>query len=352
MSSIDKRGRSTQHPRETQDIERLYPAGFARGTMLGGRHAPSLNPPLLSRDTSLPPDGQQLTIPPKYEGMFCAPGVQGTRGTCFDRSGLMRIIREYNQSYPQRRIFVPQAATNEQLWGLIRDGLARICGDQEWCWLDQDFLKHDPIIQRYYKPPKPVTPHKWLATSDLDHVLRQYEATYSDFTFMGTVPIDFDQVIEEYKNMDLCRLSRQRSQEGGKGGRKGKKRYGFVFNLDPHDQKGSHWVSMFMNLDQSEPFIGFFDSYGQPPPPQIEQLIDRLRQQAKDCLGIRLRYKCNTVQHQHQGTECGVYSLYFIYQCLRGYSFEQITETIIVDDAVNRFRHFFFRPTIYYRNQD
>ena len=95
-----------------------------------------------------------------------------------------------------------------------------------------------------------------------------------------------------------------------------------------------------------------FRLYGHTPPKQIRDLIARLKNQVKTCLGIDLVYKCNTIQHQHKDTECGVYCLYFIYQCLQGYSFEAITETIILDDAVNKFRHFFFRPTMHYHGSE
>lgn len=275
--------------------------------------------------------------------MYCAPGVKHENGTCFDRDGLIRIIGKYNQQYPNKKIKYTSQTSNQQLWQSIRNGMASVCGDREWCWLDQDFLHDDSTIQSYYKPPRPSTKYKWLTTGDIDHVLKQYEQIYRDFIFMGTVPIDFDAVIDEYKHMDVCKLR----QSGG--GYKHSK-YGFVFNLDPHDQRGSHWVSMFMTLSGNNPFIGFFDSYGTPPPREIENLIRRIKQQIKQCMGINLRYKCNTVQHQHKNTECGVYSLYFIYQCLQGYSFEEITETIILDDEVNKFRNFFFRPTINYKH--
>jgi hypothetical protein len=300
--------------------------------------------------------------------MFCAPGVRGTpsvrgaRGTCFDREGLYRIIDDYNHKYPDKKITYHPNLSTEKLWKLIRDSLADLCGDQEWCWLDQDFLKTDQLVQQYYKPPKPKTQKQWLSTKDIDNVLKQYERQYNDFIYMGTVPRDFDMVIDEYKNMDLCRMY---NGEGAIGGGRTIKKYGFVFNLDPHDQRGSHWVSMFMNLSvpdddtgivlrgggggHIENFIGFFDSYGYPPPKEIKALIMRLKKQAKRCMGIDLVYKCNTVQHQHQDTECGVYSLYFIYQCLRGLTFEKITQSIILDDDVNKFRDFFFRPTIYYQ---
>lgn len=276
------------------------------------------------------------------QGSFCAPGVNNKHGTCFDRVGLMRIITDFNRKYPDHKINYVKNTSNQKLWELIRNGMASRCGDSEWCWLDQSFLKKDSVIQNYYRPPRPTNPRKWLSTSDIDDVLKQYERLYNDFFFMGTVPLDFDTVIEAYKQMNLCSNRNRRGHPVTK--------YGFVFNLDPHDKNGSHWVSMFLRLDMINPVIGFFDSYGHPPPAQIKRLIERLRKQALDCFGIHLNYKCNTVQHQHKNTECGVYSLYFIFQCLRGISFEEITEHIILDDDVNQFRKFFFRPTIYYHD--
>ena len=288
----------------------------------------------------------------KREELFCAPGITSAGGTCFDRPGLLRIIRKYNKRYPEHQIVFKRGTPNHLLWSLIRDGMASICGDQEWCWLDQDFLKDDTLVQSYYKPPKPKTAKKWLATSDIDRVLKQYEKQHSEFSFMGTVPIDFDEVIEEYKNMDVCQIYQAGGSSWSLSTGHDITKYGFVFNLDPHDKKGSHWVCMFMDIAGSSPYIGFFDSYGHLPPKQIRDLIVRLKNQVKTCLGIDLIYKCNTIQHQHKDTECGVYCLYFIYQCLQGYSFEAITETIILDDAVNKFRHFFFRPTINYHGSD
>lgn len=276
-----------------------------------------------------------------HKNMFCAPGnTGGGGGSCFDREGLLRIIKNYNKRYPNNKIIFKKNITDHALWKLIRDGLANICQDREYCWLDQDFLQDDYILQNYYKPPIPSKPKQWLSTSDIDSVLKQYEKQFPRFMFMGTVPIDFDEVITEYKNIDICSLynNKQITQ------------YGFVFNLDPHDRRGSHWVSMFLNLTQPEYFIGFFDSYGSPPPKQIVKLIQRLRDQVHNCLGVNLKYKCNTIQHQHQSTECGVYSLYFIYRCLQGHSFELITENIILDNDINKFRQFFFRPTIYYKS--
>jgi hypothetical protein len=276
--------------------------------------------------------------------MFCAPGIKKhIAGSCFDRPALIRIINNYNRKYPAKPIQNIESKTEYELWTMIRDNLANQCGDDEICWVNQDFLKSDDKVQKYYKPIKPQGQTQWLSTSDINDVLKQYENLYSDFAFMGTVPIDFDAIIEEYTKIDFCALYNGKglklSHENAYVGRK-VRRFGFVFNLDPHDKSGSHWVSMFLDLTAVIPYIGYFDSYGScPPPKQIIALMDRLKTQAHQCLGIELVKYCNTMRHQYKNTECGVYSLYFVEHCLDGKSFEQITENMIVDgdQAISQF---------------
>jgi len=283
--------------------------------------------------------------------MFCAPGIKGNGRSCLDRPALMRIADTHNRKYPLKKISYDSKTTDSQLWEKIRDTFANVCGNQEWCWLDQKMLKEEKVLHKYYKPPQPETKTKWLSTSDITDVLRQFERIYQDFAFMGTVPIDFDHVIEEYSRMNLCAFQKAEGLplSNGTNPYRGRiiNKVGFVFNLDPHYKKGSHWVSMFMDLSVKKPYIGYFDSYGYcPPPKEITQLMDRIKEQAKKCLGVDLIKKCNTIRHQRKGTECGTYSLYFIYNSLLGKTFEQITENIILDDDVNMYRDFFFRPSL------
>lgn len=285
--------------------------------------------------------------------MFCAPGIKKNLRGCFDRLALIRIIESYNSRYPQNQIKYEKNLTDIELWNLIRNSFANVCSDNEWCWLDQDFVVNDLFLQDYYKPPKPDRPTKWLSTTDINRVLKQFENIYDDFAFMGTVPIDFDQVIDEYAKMDLCALYNGRGLLSATGGmlhhNRRIRRFGFVFNLDPSTKRGSHWVAMFLDLTVAQPYIGYFDSYGYcPPPEEIMVLMDRLKKQAHKCLKVNLVKKCNVIRHQHKNTECGLYGLYFIYNCLRGKSFETITENIILDDDVNKYRDFFFRPTIHF----
>ena len=49
---------------------------------------------------------------------------------------------------------------------------------------------------------------------------------------------------------------------------------GVVFNLDRHDQSGSHWVGLFVNIPKR--VISYYDSTASPPPQYIKFFIDML----------------------------------------------------------------------------
>lgn len=279
---------------------------------------------------------------------YCAPGIKGNKwGGCLDRSALQRIINSYNRKYPNNPISVPQKVEEFELWNVIRDHMASACREgDELCLIKQ--TGSSVMVQDYYLPPKPVGKTKWLSTTDINAVLKQYEKVHPDFAFMGTVPINFDQIIEEYAKIDFCQLYHGQGlflKNGTPWRGRRVRRFGFVFNLDPHYKRGSHWVCMFMDLNVKDPYIGYLDSYGYcPPPRQITKLMNKLKQQVKKCLDLNLIKRCNTIRHQHKNTECGVYCLYFIYSLLSGKTFDEVTENIILDDAVNRYRDVFFRP--------
>jgi len=307
--------------------------------------------------------------------MFCAPGFKKSKTGCLDRPALDRIVKKYNEYYANNikkngngngngngnKITVSRGVTDEYLWDTIKTALADKCGTAdgaETCWLDQDFLlesdsmgnkKTDKFVGQYYKPKSPIGDRTWLSTSNIDGVLKQFERTFPDFAFMGAVPIDFNQILEEFAKIDLCSLYHGTGLHLDTIGeslyeQRKVRQFGVVFNLDNSKQKGSHWVAMFLTYNVKYPYIGFFDSFGVcPPPPEIYALMTKLSEQSQKCLGIKLRLKCNSFQHQFKDSECGMYSIYFIHECLQGRSFEDVTTHKINDDEVNKLRKFYFR---------
>jgi Ulp1 family protease len=114
----------------------------------------------------------------------------------------------------------------------------------------------------------------------------------------------------------------------------GTRQIGIIFNLDKHDEPGSHWVCAFINLDKSAAY--YFDSYGYEAPPEVVTLFKRLRDQ-----GIQHTY-FNDVRHQRKGSECGMYCLYTIISLLLGKSFYDICVNIVDDDTMNGLRDVLF----------
>jgi Ulp1 family protease len=92
---------------------------------------------------------------------------------------------------------------------------------------------------------------------------------------------------------------------------RGKRKLGVVFNLDKHYQNGSHWVSMFVDLDKHTIF--YYDSAVNPVPREVSRLKKEIIAQGKKLSPpINFDYIQNDHSHQTTNTECGMYCLFFI----------------------------------------
>ena len=118
------------------------------------------------------------------------------------------------------------------------------------------------------------------------------------------------------------------------------RKIGVIFNLDKHTQGGSHWIGMFMDIDKK--IIGYWDSYGYTPPKEVTALMNELKLQAKNDLNINCKIKINKKRHQYKNSECGVYSMNFIVEQLKGKSFNTVCNNIVNDDKMFLKRKHFF----------
>ena len=283
----------------------------------------------------------------KPKAGMCAPGNLGSsthifnkktkktskkRFTCFDRARLLKIINKLQGE--EYFVYDPEASDYE-LWQIIRDKMRGKCRD-EVCWAKTTELEHNNIF-------KPQMPHEWeknslewLDTNNIENVLSQYEKKHSNFAFMGAVPIDFDHRFSENNCVanELCNLSVKRLMDNGKT------KLGVVFNLDKHDQPGSHWISMFARFGR-KCFVGYFDSYGYKPPREVQKLMRRIQKQCEE-MGRKCEVRSNDIRHQRKFSECGMYCIHFIVKMLEGGDFDHITKNIIDDDTMNSYRKLFF----------
>lgn len=268
--------------------------------------------------------------------MNCSPlaEITGTvnKNSCFTREILEIIKKEYNKDHPNQLILSDNA---NEIWKELKNRLTNC--DKEDCWLKQidDSNLRKQIDETIFAPDSPPewkhNPDEWLSNFDILDVLKQYEFAYPDFKFIGPTPIDFDTRPKEMNGKcvweDLCHFSLQKILDEKKS------KIGVVFNLDDHDEDGSHWVSLFVDLDNR--FIIYFDSAGDKIPDEIKVLVDRILFQSNE-VGIELEYIEKPKQHQYGNTECGMYALYFITTLLTG----QTPDGTLLKTNKDKFEHF------------
>lgn len=254
---------------------------------------------------------KQSTRKTKKKTMNCSPMVAGktvSDESCMTRDILQKIKSEYNHTHRNKPIV---AKTPKKILKELRNHLS-YCS-QEDCWLHQikDVKLRKKIEEYIFAPKHPrewkYNPNEWLSNYDIYNVLTQWEETYPHFEFIGPSFIDFD-AREQSRCVDpeLCKFSLEQQIRAGRN------KIAIVFNLDKHDQSGSHWVSLW--IDIADRFVFFFDSAGAKIPPEIMKLVTRIKKQGLELeRPIKFRfYENHPMEHQYNNTECGMYSLFFI----------------------------------------
>lgn len=211
---------------------------------------------------------------------------------------------------------------------------------------DADLLKvlpadiRDAWTKKYFRPKAPEEwksdPDDWLDNHSIEAVLKQYEEADPTFKSLGAVPIDFA-APSPYSKSDkqtcllpeFCKLNLDKLRAEGKTG------VGIVFNLDPHFKDGSHWISMY--IDVNTPACYYFDSYGYPPPKQVKILMETIWSQDRRC---KLAY--NGRRFQYSESECGIYSIYFIVCMHSGVQFKRFVKHRVKDQVMLFLRSWFF----------
>lgn len=172
------------------------------------------------------------------------------------------------------------------------------------------------LRKTYLRPEQPAKwkedPDMWLDSTNIENVMKQYEEAYPNFEFMGPFPIDFAAPDPyDHSGKQQCLIKEICSLRVADSIKNGTQYIGIIYNLDPHFKNGSHWVANFIDIPKHRCY--YFDSYGYEPPKQVARFMKWLTTQDPQ---MKLSY--NARRFQHQDSECGMYSLYFIIRMLMG----------------------------------
>ena len=249
-----------------------------------------------------------------------------------DDDEVERLRSVYNKEHPKESPI--SKGTTEEMWTNLQHRLHDKCstGSAE-CIVSS-------LLQRPKAPKEwAVNRYEWLSSDDIDHVEKSYTSLFSKYFFVGCIPIDFD-IKSETQQCLVSSLCKMKLPELAK---KGHEQIGIVFNTDPHDGPGEHWIALFCDIrpELEYPRVTYFDSYAQAPEPEIKTLMRRWKEQwdATKKHPQPMKMTFNATHHQFKDSECGMYCLYFHRCCLM----EIPMETRIPDDVINGFRQLLFR---------
>ena len=269
----------------------------------------------------------------KFKKENCGPFKREDKYTCYNRKTLQKLKTKYNQLYNKKI----NHNDPKQIWLSLQSGLEDKCS-KESCWLN--VLGEDNIKKITFSPKKPDSwnsnPTTWLSNYDIDDVMDQYEYYFPEFKFLGPSPIDFDSIIGGNQCVweELCKFKLKDYIV------KGIKYIGICFNLDKHDEPGSHWVTSFIDIPEKQ--IYYFDSTGDPSPKEVKKLVIRVIQQGTENK-MKFKFQENSpFVHQQSNTECGMYSLYFIIYMLLYRNFKLFKTKRIPDEEMKYLRTILF----------
>lgn len=275
----------------------------------------------------------------------CSPLHQDLRASprsCYSEADLLELRDLWNARHadmPPLRTSDPDA-----IWQHLKAYYRDSC-HKESCWVRKMTAgtPREKELLDAFAPSAPNSwkknPNEWLSSLDILKVMHQYEQKYKCFDFLGPSPIDYDTRLSSGKCVwdELCHFRLQDHLA------RGHTKIGVIFNLDPHDKGGSHWVSLFINAKTQKIF--YFDSAGEAAPPSIRRFADTVMAQ-----GLQLRPprrftfdQNHPVEHQYGNTECGVYALFFLVHMLEDKVTAHYLKThVLKDKYMERFRKVFF----------
>jgi hypothetical protein len=282
----------------------------------------------------------------KLKNVNCSPDIKENSFSCYSNHNLFILKKYWNDNNNHDKIL-----TNEpiDIWKQLKEKHDNDC-NKESCWLKKSPIPAKDkknILNLSFAPIAPnewkTNPNTWLSTLDLLRVLKQYERSHTHFKFLGPSPIDYDYKTSYNQCVwnDLCNfnLSTYKKQN--------KHKIGVVFNTDPHDRDGAHWISVYIDIKKN--VIYFFDSVGRKAPKQVKKFIKNVIKES-ELLGGKMEYDelyNHKIEHQYLDTECGMYSLYFIINMLtKKKSWKHFCKNKISDAAVSKFRNIYFNKDL------
>ena len=248
----------------------------------------------------------------------------------FDAREVENLRKVFNKENPKLTV---RSGEPDIVWKNIQSRLHDKCDKSNECM----------VLSLLSKPKAPGSwksnPEEWLSSLDIDAVEKQYKKVFTEYYYVGTVPIDFG----NKSKTGTCLVNSLCSLDIKSIYNKGYRQIGIVFNTDKSTGPGEHWIALFCDIrpELEFPRITYFDSYAQKPEKEIVNLMKRWSEtwDATKIHKVPMKVTYNKTRHQYEDSECGMYCLYFHLCCLMGTPMK----SRIPDQVVRGFRGLLFK---------
>lgn len=128
-----------------------------------------------------------------------------------------------------------------------------------------------------------------------------------------------------------------------------------VINSDKYQGPGLHWMALFADWRKPDEWsVEFFNSSGNPPAPEfVNWMVKKKADMEKHIFDAKITpapkvnvVKVSSIRHQKSKSECGLYSLFYIWARLHGVPYSYFSENHIPDKLMFEFRqHLYEDPS-------
>lgn len=207
----------------------------------------------------------------------------------------------------------------------------------------------------YFKPiTKSYDPNHWLNNTEIDHIQHQFMTQFKGYYYSNIHMIDLvmfnpthsDIIHYDIKPIiDINFVNELKKENNFLNYNGDLKNFGIVINTDYSSGGGIHWFSIFMNFASTPYEIEYFNSSGFDIKNKdfkyyFKNLADEISRDVGKCKFVQV----TDIQHQRSDTSnCGSYSLYYIWSRLNGTPYSYFAENKITDEDMEKFRSFLYR---------
>lgn len=210
-----------------------------------------------------------------------------------------------------------------------------------------EYLGRKKDVETYFKIAGPNNV-QLLSNNNIDETLQQWAKKFPDF-----YPCNFNmRNYASYSFRDGRVLSTPDTLATLKMDElfaAGTRTFGCVINSGLYQSNGVHWMALFVDMrSKGIATIEFFNSSGNAPAPEWINWMVKTKNaldghDGHDGIGLTATIeRVSNRPHQRSKTECGVYSLFYIWARLNGVSLEVFRRGRIPDEKMFEFRQHLF----------